>query len=67
MIALNKFTANAIKTASKREIKKKAGETAVPTGYLIDNKLADIRASFSKKKQKNSSLSLEKRQQITLL
>ena len=42
-----------MKTASKREIKKKkkktAGETTEATGDLIDNKLADIRASFSKK------------------
>ena len=39
-----------MKTASKREIKKKktAGETTEATGDLIDNKLADIRASFSK-------------------
>ena len=43
-----------MKTASKREIKKKktAGETTEATGDLIDNKLADIRASFSKKQQK---------------
>ena len=46
LYSTKKSTADAIKTASKREIQKTAGAT----GRLIGNKIADKITSFSKKK-----------------
>ena len=46
MIALKKFTTDAIKNASKRAIQK----AAEATGYLIGNKIADKITSISTKR-----------------